>query len=415
VNAHRSFRVVIATVGSRGDVQPALAIAQELLKRGHVPVIAAPPNFAPWVQELGFEFASLGVDMQEMLAQNQGVMTGNPWRMLKELLRYFSEQPPLQVLQLKNICQGADALVYCGLAFFVAPSICESLALPGFGVLFTTCVLPAKAHVPPTLPWQGLPGWVNKLIWRIDRPVGNLLMRRRLNKARALIGLAPVVDLRTHVLDEHPPTLAVDELLFPPDPRWQGRYPYANFLFLEDPEPLDPELDAWLSDGEPPVYLGFGSMSGRGTDHIEHLMIDAVSATGRRCLVGAGWAGFGAGTMPAAWRLVTNAPHERLFPRTALVVHHGGSGTTAQALRAGIPQVLLPLMLDQFHHAHCLYLAGLAPRPIPMEKITAVGLTQAIQAALALPGEPRQQASARLKSSHGTAQIAERVEALFVN
>jgi len=413
VNFHRSLRVVIATVGSRGDVQPALALAQVLVRHGHRPLIAAPPNFESWVQGLGYEFASLGLDTQDMLAQNPALLTGKPWRMFREVSRYFKVQPCLQVMQLKQICDGADALVHCGLASFVAPSVCERLRVPGLGVLFTTCLLPARDHPPLPIPWQDLPRWVNALLWRMDRHLGNLILRRSLNKARALIGLGPVTDLRTHLLHEPAPSLAVDETLFAPDEGWQGRYPYANFLFFEDPEPLDPELEAWLEQGESPVFVGFGSMSGRGTDRIENLIVEAVSATGRRCLVSAGWAGMGASCLPPGWRVVGQTPHASLFPHMAVVVHHGGSGTMAQVLRAGVAQVVLPLILDQFHHAHCLYLAGLAPRPIPMESISASELTQAIQEALNLPSAPRQRMAQRLMSSQGAEQIVQRVEALL--
>ncbi len=410
---HRSLRVVLATVGSRGDVQPMLAIAQALREHGHVPVLAAPPNYEAWVRKLGFEFAALGVDIQEMLAQNQRLMTGNPLRMMRELVRYFRAQPALQMQQLERICEGADALLYGGLALFVAPSVCERRGLPGFAVLFTTCLLPSGEHPPPMVPWHGLAPWVNELIWRLDKPLVNLLVRRRLNLARAALGLPPAKDVRTHLLGGTAPTLAVDEILLPPDRRWRKRYPYANFLFLDDSDGLDPELMAWLAAGAPPVYVGFGSMSGQGTDRIQRLIVEAVSATGRRCIVGAGWAGMSQARLPKGWRVVSDAPHAQLFHRTAVVVHHGGSGTTAQALRAGVPQVVLPLMLDQFHHAHRLYLAGLAPRPVPMEKVSAQGLTQAIAAALALPREPRVHASQRLVASRGASQIVQRLESLF--
>ncbi len=415
VNPTRSLRVVLATVGTRGDVQPMLALAQALAERGHVPVLAAPPNFEAWIRSLGFEFSPLGVDIRVMFAQQPDLLTGNPWRMLKGAVRYLGAQPALQMHQLKGICASADVMLYGGLALFVAPSVCESLDLPGFGVLFTTSLLPSDQHPPPTIPWHGLPPWLNQLIWRVDRPLGNLLLRGRLNRARASLGLLPVPDIWSHLLSGNPPSLAVDEILLPADNRWQGRYPYANFLFLDDPAALDPELEAWLYAGEPPVFVGFGSMSGQATQRIERLIVEAVSATGRRCIVGAGWAAMSGAALPPGWRVVSDAPHARLFPRAAVVVHHGGSGTTAQALRAGVPQVVLPLILDQFHHAHRLYLMGLAPRPLPMEKVTAAGLTQAIEAALALPAGPRATASARLLASHGREQIVQRVEALFAH
>lgn len=161
------------------------------------------------------------------------------------------------------------------------------------------------------------------------------------------------------------------------------------------------------------MFICFGSMSAEGTDRIGRMIVDAVSATGRRCIVGAGWAGLGAGTMPAAWRVVREAaPHALLFPRVAAVVHHGGSGTTASALRAGVAQVLLPLILDQFHHAHRLHLAGIAPRPVPMERITAGELAEAIRTALAMPGGPRLAAAERLRASDGRAEIVRRLETL---
>ena len=408
----RSLRVVLATIGSRGDVQPMLALAQALAARGHVVRVAAPANFEHWVRGLGFAFAPLGVDMQVYLSQNRSLMTGSTVKMLREVFRYFKEQVPAQALEFRSAAADADILVYGGLASFIAPSVAQCLGLPALGVQFTTSLLPSSAHPPPVIRWHGLPGWLNDLIWRVDRFLGNLLIRGTLNTMRAGFGLPPVARVRDHLMQTCPLVLAVDETLFPPDPRWQGRYPYANFLYFADATVLDPELEAWLDAGEAPVFVGFGSMSGSGTDRIERLIIEALSGTGRRCIVGAGWAGLGAGQLPPDWRMVREAPHALLFPRMAVVVHHGGSGTVAQALRAGVPQVLLPLILDQFHHAHLLYRAALAPRPIPMERITAAELGAAIAAALALPPGPRQAAAVRLRASDGCADLVQRIEAM---
>lgn len=406
-----SLRVVLATVGSRGDVQPMLALAQTLVARGHVPVVAAPPNFEPWVRSLGFEFAPLGLDMQVFLAENRDIMTGKPLRMLKEMNRYFNEQIPRQAQQLKSACEHADAVIYGGLAF-AAPTVADHLRLPVLGVLYTTCLLPSSQHPPVNIPWHGLPNWMNDLLWRANSLLGDSFGLKTLNTMRASFGLPPAGHLRSHVFEDHPIVIAADAVLFPPDPLWQGRYPYANFIFFDDPAPLDPDLDAWLADGEPPVFVGFGSMSGEGTDRVQGMIVEAVSAIGRRCIVGAGWAGLGAGALPPRWRVVRDAPHALLFPRTAVVIHHGGSGTTAQALRAGVPQVLLPLILDQFHHAHRLHLAGIAPSPVPMEKITAAELAVAIKAALDLPAGSRQDAAVRLRASDGRGEIVQRIEAM---
>ena len=411
-NSGRPLRIVLASVGSRGDVQPMLALGQTLRARGHAVLIAAPPNFAAWTHDLDFEFAPLSEDIQVFLAENRDIMTGRPLKMLRVIHSYFKAQIPLQAQQLVPICRGADVIVWGGLALCV-PSVAEHLGLPALGVLYSSCVLPSKQHPPPNIPWHGLPGWVNTLFWNINHLMVDLLLRRSVNSMRASLGLAPKAHLRDHLLEAGSVVIAADEELFPPDPQWQGRYPYVNSIFFDDPTPLDPELDAWLAAGEPPVYIGFGSMSGKGTDRIERILVEALAASGRRCLLDAGWAGLGAGALPAGWRSVRGAPHAALFARVAVVVHHGGSGTTAQALRAGVPQVLLPLILDQFHHAHRLHLAGIAPAALPMEKVSAAALAQAIETAIHLPAGPRQAAALRLGASDARTQIAQRLEALL--
>lgn len=183
----KSLRVVLATVGSRGDVQPMLAIAQALDGLGHVPVIAAPPNFESWVNSLGFEFAPLGADMQVYMQENRRVFSGNPLRMLRGMSSYFSEQIPLQIKQLVPLCQGADAIICAGLAV-AAPSVAEHLRLPILGVLYTTCMLPSSKHPPPTVRWHGMPSWMNDLLWRANRLLGDKLLRGPLSAARAGIG-----------------------------------------------------------------------------------------------------------------------------------------------------------------------------------------------------------------------------------
>ncbi len=407
----RPLRVVLASVGSRGDVQPMLALAQTLRARGHTVLIAAPPNFAEWAGALGFEFAPLSEDIQAFLAENSDIMTGRPLKMLRVINIYFRKQIPLQAQQLVPICRGADVIVWGGLALCV-PSVAEHLGLPELCVLYSNCVLPSSQHPPPNIPWHGLPRWINTLFWNINHLLVDLLLRGFVNTMRAGLGLPPMARLRDHLLEAGTVVIAADEELFPPDPQWQGRYPYVNYLFFDDPTPLDPELDAWQAAGEAPVYIGFGSMSGKGTDRIERILVEALAASGRRCLVDAGWAGLGAGALPTGWRSVRGAPHAALFARVAVVVHHGGSGTTAQALRAGVPQVLLPLILDQFHHAHRLHLAGLAPAALPMEKVSAAALAQAIETAIHLPEGPRMTAALRLRQSDARLQIALRLESL---
>jgi UDP:flavonoid glycosyltransferase YjiC (YdhE family) len=410
--ARGPLRILLATVGSRGDVQPMLGLAQTLAARGHVPVVAAPANFETWVRTQGFEFAPLGTDVQAFLSANAGVLTGNVFSALGTITRYFAQEIPLWARQAAQAAQGADAVVWAGLAV-VVPSVAEHLHLPAMGVNYSNCLIPSGMHPPPTISRHGMPGWINRLLWQMNRLMSQRMMGNPVNAARRAWGL-PDVDFREHIFDGCHYALASDEVLFPRDPAWAPeRFRYANYIFFDDPAPLDAELEAWLADGEPPVFVGFGSMSGEGIDKAGKVIVDGVSATGRRCIVGAGWAGLGSHGLPKGWRVVRDAPHALLFPRMAAVVHHGGAGTMAQVLRAGVPQVILPLFMDQFHHAHRLHLASLVPRPTPMERVSARSLADAINAALALPPGPREAVAQRLRASDGRGAIADQVEAMF--
>ena len=411
----RCLKVLLASVGSRGDVQPMLALAQSLVEHGHLPTVAAPVDFEAWITKLGFRFAPLGLDVQAFLSQNQDVLTGNTLTMVRESTRFLKANMLPQARQMTDACVGADCIVYAGLALPIAPSVAQFHKLPALRVNYTTAMTPSDDHPPVICPWRNLPRWLNHFLWLTDRWLGKRMVGETVEAMRAELGLPPLEDFWGHMTLAYPTINAVDKVVFPPSEGWGLNYQQTNFLFFKDPAPLQPELEKWLDNGSPPIYVGFGSMSGRGTDRVGSLLIQAVKATGRRCLVSAGWAGLGSGTLPDGWRVVRDAPHALLFPRMAVVVHHGGSGTTAQAMRAGVAQVVLPLILDQFHHAQKLYQAGLAPYPIPMEKITAPQLTSAIKAALALPPESINEAAARLRASDGCADVVRIIEAMVPN
>jgi UDP:flavonoid glycosyltransferase YjiC (YdhE family) len=255
----------------------------------------------------------------------------------------------------------------------------------------------------------------------LNAHAGNWAMLPTLNTMRAKMSLPPLRDAWHNVMHRCPLVIAADAQLLPPDARWDANIAYSNFLYFDEPRTasaqsyseLDADLDTWLASGEPPIYIGFGSMSGAATTRLDALLHEALVPAGRRVLVSAGWAGLATqGALPEGWRVVQDTPHAALFKRVAVVVHHGGSGTMAQALRAGVPQVVLPLILDQFHHAHRLHVCGLIPRPVPMEKVTAAQLRQSIDDALKLPAASRLQMAARLQQSNAAQDIAARLEAL---
>ncbi|MFI5300052.1 MAG: glycosyltransferase [Polyangiales bacterium] len=377
------MKVAVVPIGTRGDVQPMLALAQGLRAAGHDVRVGAPPNFRAWIESLGFSFEPVGVDLQAYLREHAGSLSGNPLTIVRAARAFLAEQLRQQFVQTAKVAEGADVILGAGLQL-AAPSIAEHQGIPCVGVVYAPNLLRSALHAPPFYPWQGLSPWLNRLLWRTNSWVWNGFIRGPLNVARRGHGMRPIPDIVPHLF-ELDILVAAESTFAPSDPAWTAKRRTVGFLYLDDPTPLDPALDAWLSDGEPPVFVGFGSMSTDDTPRVQREVMAALRALKRRVLLSAGWAGLGADGVPEGWRVIADAPHAALFPRCAAIVHHGGSGTTAQALRAGVPQVVVPHALDQFYFGERVRRLGLGSAPLPVASLRAERLRLAVEHALAIP------------------------------
>ena len=169
-------------------------------------------------------------------------------------------------------------------------------------------------------------------------------MLTRVNHHRERLGLGPLTDVRSHILGEDP-WLAADPLLGPLPATPGLRVTQTGAWILPDQTPLEPELEAFLTAGEPPVYVGFGSLP--ADQQTSRTVIDAVRAAGRRVVLSKGWAEIGPIDDTSDCIAIGDVNQQALFPRVAAVVHHGGAGTTTTAARAGVPQVIVPMFSDQ--------------------------------------------------------------------
>ena len=156
----------------------------------------------------------------------------------------------------------------------------------------------------------------------------------------------------------------------------------VGYLLPKDETPLPPKLESFLQAGPPPVFLGFGSMVDSDPAGTTRLLLDAVERVGCRAILARGWAGLGEGPLPESVYGAGPLPHASLFPRVAAVVHHGGAGTTTTVARSGVPQIIVPHLLDQHYWGHRTHLLGVAPPPLPRVKLTAERLAELISASL---------------------------------
>jgi vancomycin aglycone glucosyltransferase len=231
-----------------------------------------------------------------------------------------------------------------------------------------------------------------------------------LDEERAKLGLEPVTNVRRHMFTDRP-WLAADPVLAPAFPL-TGRELVQTGPWMHSGETALPEeLEKFLADGPPPIYLGFGSM--RASDQTAHLLIEAVRLLGLRAILSQGWAGLAPGEPGNDCLSIGDVDHAKLFPRVAAIVHHGGAGTTHAAARAGTPQVIIPHNYDQFYWAHRIQELGTGVSGPLRDDITVENLTQAMQEALQPEVTVRAGALASRMELNGARIAAERLTREF--
>jgi vancomycin aglycone glucosyltransferase len=363
------MRVVIAAEGTRGDVYPMLALARSLLAAGHTVRLCAPPDFAAEVRATGAEFVSLQSEVRAFISASAPAIHGGAVAMMREMGRWGALSLATQFSVLPDAVAGSDFVIGAG-TIIGGASAAERHGVPYRAVVYTPAVLPSAEHTPCVWPLQLRSRRLNRALWWLAGGGLELALRRPLNRARASIGLAPVRAVLPHILSPRP-LLAVDRPLAPAPSDCPVEVEQVRCLHPETGGSLPEKLESFLAAGPPPVYFGFGSMPDPDPRATTRRLLAAVESLGCRAIVSAGWAGLGEGPLPEGVIAIGAVDHASLFPRMAAVVHHGGSGTTHSAARAGVPQLVVPHVLDQFWFARRVVELGVgvaAPRPARLDE-----------------------------------------------
>jgi vancomycin aglycone glucosyltransferase len=401
------MRIVLAAEGTRGDIHPLLDLGVALRAEGHEPVLCASPDFADAARAEELEFVAVGASTREYLTRRAHVIHGGAFGLVREMERYGREILASQFAALPDAVRGADLVVGAGVQAG-ARSAAELHGVPYRYVVYCPAVLPSAQHAPAFFPLPPLPRWVNRLAWAALRAGWNLGLRGALNAHRAGLGLAPVRDLFAHFLGERP-LLAADAGLAEAPADLRDSVAQIPCLHAFDPrEPLPEKLELFLAAGPPPVYLGFGSMTDPDPQATTARLVEAVAAAGHRALLSSGWAGIGEGPLPEGVLAIGPVSQASLFPRVAAVVHHGGAGTTTTAARAGVPQVVVPHVLDQFYWARRVEALGIGVVGGRRRGLAAGPLGEAIAAVVGneVVEERARELGARLRAERARAPIA---------
>jgi vancomycin aglycone glucosyltransferase len=370
------MRVLLTAWGSRGDLQPLAALALALRGQGAEVRVCAPPDeeFRELFDRVGAEFHALGPTTRSIAAGLTAPSPDAAFRLAAELVAARFEALPFT--------EGCDAVVATGLMPAGARDVAEKLGIRFVLATYHIFGLPSRHFAPSARPGkQSAPDETdNRVLWAQDAERVNALYLEPLNRGRDALGLAPVGSVRDQVMGGEV-WLAADPILAPWADLTDLDLVQTGAWLLPDDRPLPADLEAFLDAGEPPVYVGFGSMAMRAATDLAQTALEAVRATGRRLVLASGWAGRSLDEAPATL-VIGDVNHQALFPRVAAVVHHGGAGTTHAAAIAGTPQVIVPQIVDQPHWARRVAELGIGAAhdgPVP----TSASLSAALAIALA--------------------------------
>lgn len=430
------MQVTFIAFGTRGDVQPALALAKTLRQKGHAVRMIASANFSGWIERHGIQAAPAALDIQAMMMSESGhewVRHGNnPLRqagVMKKLLDRYG----LSMMQdAWGACWGAELVVSGFTSDIFAVSIAEKLGARHVSIPLQPAMTATRSGMAmASAPLPGRHSWLNRLFGRlVIEPFGWRLMGAINNRFRQeSLGLPPHTRLENRQALEGALTLlGYSPQVTPHPPDWPASYHTTGYWFLDQAtipgEAVPPEdgpgwtppaaLQAFLEAGEPPIYVGFGSMTGRDPQALTRLVLSAAQQVGRRLVIQAGWANLGEARLPEGIFLLQAAPHHWLFPHMCAVVHHGGAGTTAESLRAGRPTMIVPHIADQPYWGSRVAALGVGPPPIPRGRLTVANLAGAIHQA-ATDEAMRQRAEAlgrAIRAEDGLAEALRWIEGL---
>ncbi|XP_059631590.1 sterol 3-beta-glucosyltransferase UGT80B1 [Cornus florida] len=384
-----TLKITMLIVGTRGDVQPFLAIAKRLQEFGHHVRLATHANFRTFVKAAGIDFYPLGGDPRVLagyMARNKGFIPSSPGE-----ISIQRKQLKAIIESLLPACTEAD--METGEPFRTQAIIANP---PAYGHAHVAEALGVPLHIFFTMPWtptyefphplarvpQSAGYWlsyivVDLLIWWGIRSYINDFRKRKLK-------LAPIAYFSTYngSISHLPTGYMWSPHVVPKPSDWGPLVDVVGYCFLNLGSKYQPreEFVQWIQKGPKPIYIGFGSMSLEDPKKTTDIILEALENTGQRGIIDRGWGKLGTlPEVPDNVFLLEDCPHDWLFPQCSAVVHHGGAGTTATGLRAGCPTTIVPFFGDQFFWGERIFQKGLGSSPIPISQLSIESLSDAIR------------------------------------
>jgi UDP:flavonoid glycosyltransferase YjiC (YdhE family) len=408
------------SVGSRGDAQPYVALGLGLKAAGHEVILATHEDFRGFVEEYGLEFRPLAGNPRSMMESPEGKRVAgsgaNPLLFARTFARSFSGYADEFFRGSLAACEGAEAIIYAYFAL-TGYGIARKKNVPGMLALLQPMNRTTRFPLQPSPifgTWNGIYNWTTMVV---AQQLFGQIFKKQMNRWNKKLGLPPMPAGGFYSLAdrENIPVLYGYSPTLVPKPRdWRDNTHVTGFWYLGAPKGWTPPegLLRFLAAGEPPVYVGFGSMTTKDPQKTTRIVVEALRRAGKRGVILSGWGAMKEEGLPDSVYHVESIPHEWLFPRMEAVVHHGGSGSTGAGLKGGVPSFAVPFFADQYFWGDRLARLGVGPKPVPQDRLTVERLTSALKQAT---GDARMKARAaavgrRVRGERGVERAVEAFE-----
>ncbi len=413
------MNITILTYGSRGDVQPFLPLSRGLIDRGHQVILAAPLRFKKLVEEHGITFAPLAGDPEE-LSRRLNDSGYHYFKMIRELMNHAVNIGADVLRQTEEACKDADLIIHTFTHAVGAHTLAREKNIPDIHIQTFPMFTPTGDYPNIAMPNLGIRTLnrishiaSSKITWFTSR-IGFEQVRRKAGLPKRKL-FWPFDDnplrLRTPILCAWSPSI------LPASSDWSPRVHVTGYLFFPLDESYSPSkgLDTFLKSGKPPVCVSFGSMVNKDAKRINDIVVEALKKTNNRGIILSGWGGVKKQSSNDLLYL-ESTPHDWLLPRCKTIIHHGGAGTTAAGLRAGIPSVVVPFMADQPFWGNRVHVMGVGSKPILVKNISVDKLVHAITEVETNVIRDRAQFTGQsIRSEDGVKDVVKLIEIYVVN
>ncbi len=370
------MKIILTPFGSTGDVQPLLALGIALKQNGHEILVLSSPNYEKIFCENGLTFYSAGFDIQSTMEQYSKEIYGNPFKLIKTFKQIYRNLIIDQYNQLISIAENGTELILGSGLSIASKSVTEKLKIPYHHVCYYPNVYPSRYNPPTFISYQRFPNWINSFFWKCQNFILKKLFGENLNLLRKEQGLPKIIDFANHINENS--ILACNKSLITVPNDVKTKFIHTSYLFIENQIKLDDKILNFISKSNKTIYIGFGSMTDSNPKKSIKLLKELSNLTEYNFIISKGWAKFNIETHSDNILFIDYVPFLTLFPKMSIVIHHGGAGTTLSAAQSGVPQVIVPHMIDQYYWGKLISDLKIGSNPIKRSALNLHNLKKSI-------------------------------------